>query len=253
MLEGEANVLIRAVFFDAGDTLIHRWVHKTERFRWLCERAGISAESTQWLAAAQALELHFQNRHLYRHYYRSEEWRQELVKVGLRAAGIAGDLDELSKRLVALDDELPEEYVADESAAAVLEHLRSLDYRLVIVSNWDGTLVDHVRRADLGGYFDAILDSSVVGFKKPDPRIFQLACAVSGVAPEEAVHVGDSPYPDGHGALSAGVRPVIYDPLDALGEHELARGSRRIRTLPEVLEVLESLESLQDCDQDGSA
>lgn len=229
--------MIRAVFFDAGDTLLHKWVHKTKRFRWLCEQATIPVVNSKCLEASQAQEVFFQNRHMH-HNSGSDEWWEELAKIGLSTAKVTGDLDEMSKVLAALDYNLPEYYVVDELAIPVLQCLRMMGYRLVIVSNWDGTLLDHAQRSNLAGYFDAVIDSSVVGVKKPDPQIFHLACSVSGVKPNEAIHIGDSPYADAQGALAAGIRPIIYDPLDALREQASAVGVERIRKLSEVLEVL---------------
>ncbi len=39
--------------------------------------------------------------------------------------------------------------------------------------------------------FDFVIESSVVGFRKPDPRIYELACDRLGVQPEQAVFLDD--------------------------------------------------------------
>jgi putative hydrolase of the HAD superfamily len=39
--------------------------------------------------------------------------------------------------------------------------------------------------------FDAVLESRVLGVRKPDPRFYELACARVGVKPEEAVFLDD--------------------------------------------------------------
>lgn len=44
---------------------------------------------------------------------------------------------------------------------------------------------------------------------KPSPLLFERACAVLGVAPDETVMVGDNPATDGEGALNAGIRPIL--------------------------------------------
>ncbi|HWI64882.1 MAG TPA: hypothetical protein VNT75_23890, partial [Symbiobacteriaceae bacterium] len=55
---------IRAVFFDAGDTLIHRWALKAERVASLCRRAGVPlpADPARIRAGALAQERFFQDR-----------------------------------------------------------------------------------------------------------------------------------------------------------------------------------------------
>ena len=43
----------------------------------------------------------------------------------------------------------------------------------------------------LGEHFDLIVESSVVGYSKPDPRIYELACEELGIEPGEAVFLDD--------------------------------------------------------------
>ena len=63
----------------------------------------------------------------------------------------------------------------------------------------------------LGSMLDAVVSSAEVGLHKPDPRIFELACARVGVRPAEAAHVGDHPYADVLGATTAGMAAVLVD------------------------------------------
>jgi putative hydrolase of the HAD superfamily len=45
--------------------------------------------------------------------------------------------------------------------------------------------------AQLRVEFDAFIESARVGLRKPDPRIYQLACEQLGVTPEQAVFLDD--------------------------------------------------------------
>ena len=58
-----------------------------------------------------------------------------------------------------------------------------------------------------------IVDSTVVGVSKPDPRIFDIALDAMGVAPEDAWYAGDTPAFDVVGARAAGLRPFLVDPF----------------------------------------
>jgi putative hydrolase of the HAD superfamily len=102
-----------------------------------------------------------------------------------------------------------------------LRELAALEMRLAIVSNAGGDTEPRMRdygicqvgpgpAAEVG----AILDSTVVGVAKPDPRIFELALETLDVAAERAIHVGDTPGADVDGARAAGVQPVLVDPYD---------------------------------------
>jgi HAD superfamily hydrolase (TIGR01509 family) len=87
-----------------------------------------------------------------------------------------------------------------------------MDLSLAVVSNSDGRLEEALDCLGLARYFDSILDSAVVGVEKPDPEIFRIAAREVGVAPEQAVHVGDLYWIDVLGARAAGVEPVLLDP-----------------------------------------
>ena len=58
-----------------------------------------------------------------------------------------------------------------------------------LTNNWvsDGPSGPHPAR----GHFDVFIESSVVGLRKPDPRIYELACRELGVAPARAAFLDD--------------------------------------------------------------
>jgi HAD superfamily hydrolase (TIGR01549 family) len=92
-----------------------------------------------------------------------------------------------------------------------LERLRRIGLRLVVVSNANGTLVDHMRRLGLDVYFEHMLDSHDEGVEKPDPRLFWIALERSGAKAEHTIHVGDLYNVDVVGARTAGLRAVLFD------------------------------------------
>jgi HAD superfamily hydrolase (TIGR01509 family) len=100
-------------------------------------------------------------------------------------------------------------------APGALETLHRLGLRLAVVSNSNGTVARLLEGLDLARWLDAVVDSGVVGFEKPDPRIFHHAAAMLGVEPGEAVHVGDLYSVDVVGARAAGARAILLDPVGA--------------------------------------
>ena len=90
-----------------------------------------------------------------------------------------------------------------------LERLRKAGLRLGIVSNSDGRVDQALTAAGLRQYFDVVIDSSIFGSEKPDPAIFQAALDALGVAPEEALYVGDLYEVDVVGARAAGMEAVL--------------------------------------------
>lgn len=65
-------------------------------------------------------------------------------------------------------------------------------YSLGLVSNYYGNVRTVLRELSLKKYFDSIIDSSVVGIRKPDLKIFQLSLNDLSVTARQAIVVGDS-------------------------------------------------------------
>ena len=59
-----------------------------------------------------------------------------------------------------------------------------------LTNNWQDEGSEEGTRA-LRPHFDAFVESSIVGLRKPDPRIYQHACDELGVRPAEAVFLDD--------------------------------------------------------------
>ena len=95
-----------------------------------------------------------------------------------------------------------------------LERLRGAGFTLAVVSNSEGTIEQMLVEIGLRELFATVIDSSVVGFTKPDPRIFALALERLGVDAGEALMIGDSPSADVDGAHAVGIRAALLDPYD---------------------------------------
>lgn len=99
-----------------------------------------------------------------------------------------------------------------EDAIPCVEWIRSSGLRLAAVTNAAGRY-QRGKLAALGltDLFDKIVISGEIGAAKPDPVIFHSACVALGVAPHEAVHVGDRLDLDAVGAHDAGMYGVWLD------------------------------------------
>lgn len=105
--------------------------------------------------------------------------------------------------------------IVDYLYAAVLRHtahsrevLRQLDGPKVLVSNFYGNMSTVLREFCLDDLFDAVVESAVVGIRKPDPRIFLLGIEALALQPGEVTVVGDSLEKDIVPAHAAGCRTV---------------------------------------------
>ena len=123
--------------------------------------------------------------------------------------------ERLRARLDALHDERHLWCGVDPEAARVLDAIHSAGLRTAAISNTeDGRLEELMRLVGLDDRFDFMLDSFVVGLRKPDPAIFRLALDRLGLEPRDAVYVGDSYGHDALPAISLGLGAVLIDPLD---------------------------------------
>jgi putative hydrolase of the HAD superfamily len=103
-----------------------------------------------------------------------------------------------------------------------LERLRSSGLRLGVVSNSDGRVEEALIASGLRDCFAVVLDSALVGVEKPDPAIFRAALDALGVAPAEALYVGDLYDVDVLGARAAGMEAVLLVPEDAASAPDCA-------------------------------
>lgn len=94
-------------------------------------------------------------------------------------------------------------------------------YPMVLVSNFYGNIATVLQEFKLDGIFDKIIESAVVGVRKPDPQIFTLGVEALGMQPDEVVVVGDSMDKDIIPAGKAGCHTVWFkgegwtnDPVD---------------------------------------
>ena len=94
-----------------------------------------------------------------------------------------------------------------EGGREVIETLHKRGYKLSIISNLIGEyeISDWLRADGLEQYFDAVVLSSVCGIRKPDPRIYQMACEQLGLEPEECASVADNLSRDFTGAKAVGI------------------------------------------------
>lgn len=79
---------------------------------------------------------------------------------------------------------------------------------MVLVSNFYGNISVVLQEFGLDGIFAEVIESAVVGIKKPDPQIFLLGVDALGMKPEEVTVVGDSLEKDIIPAKRAGCHTV---------------------------------------------
>lgn len=77
-----------------------------------------------------------------------------------------------------------------ETSREVLKKLKK-QYKLVLVSNFYGNIETILKDFKLE-YFESVIESAVVGVRKPDPEIYSMGVRATGFSAEETAVVGDS-------------------------------------------------------------
>lgn len=125
---------------------------------------------------------------------------------------------------------------------AALSALRQR-YRLGIVSD---AQVDHaypeLKMLGVYGFFEAVIVSAEFGYRKPDVRLFGECLRRLGVAPSEAIYVGNDTFRDVKGANDAGLKSVLIMTRYGSKDTSSARPDYTITRMDELLKVLEELE-----------
>jgi len=114
---------------------------------------------------------------------------------------------------------------ADAQAVDALSHLRAAGMVTGVISNSNGSVRQALERAGLAPLLDFVIDSTVVGIAKPDPRVFALGLQAAGVDAHEAVYIEDSYFVDVVGARGAGLGAVLFDPGGVWGARDCPRAS----------------------------
>jgi putative hydrolase of the HAD superfamily len=97
-------------------------------------------------------------------------------------AGLAIDAREMMRRVAEIAVPRP-------AMLEAIRRLRAASFKVAaLTNNW---ITEDGGTGLLREYFDVFIESAVVGLRKPDPRIYELACRELGVTPPEAVFLDD--------------------------------------------------------------
>jgi putative hydrolase of the HAD superfamily len=134
-------------------------------------------------------------------------WQQSRVRSMLSECGVPDSAhDDLITRVREIGAHNRIEAYAE--VADVIRGLRAQGTALAICSNWDWDLHEAVESAGLTGAFDVVVSSAWVGARKAHPRIYTHTLEQLGLAPEDALFVGDTWSCDVDGPRAAGMRAI---------------------------------------------
>jgi putative hydrolase of the HAD superfamily len=242
---------LRGVIFDLGGTLMY------ERDSWFSINAHADEALTNYLRE-QGMELNLSTfpmefrKKLDEYFNQREkdlfETTYSFVLREVLASKGYGDIPEhiLRNALDRLFAITQTNWILEEDAIPTLKKLEEDGYRLGLISNAgdDQDVQQLAKRFGITSYFDFILTSAASSYRKPHPRIFELALSNWYFLPSEAVMVGDNLDADISGAKSAGLYGVWISRRSGILEEDQPRvqPDASLSTLSELPAILDRLQ-----------
>lgn len=204
--------ILRAVIFDLGGTLMY------ERDSWHSINAHADEALTLYLRE-QDMELNlstfpFEFRRRLDEYFKRRE--KDLFETSytfvlreiLADKGYGDTSDDIIRnaldRLFAITQT---NWILEDDAVSTLKKLETDGYKMGLISNAgdDKDVQQLVQRFGIASHFDFVLTSAACSYRKPHPRIFEMALSKWYFLSSEAVMVGDNLDADIRGAQNAGL------------------------------------------------
>ena len=214
---------VRAVFFDAGETLLYPHPSFAEVFTEVLRGEGYTVEPSRVQEVVSAYSQRFtdtvlsgEGRLWSTSSDRSRQMWRGIYDAFLTEVGIDEEHDRLFEALYGRFTQLST-YRLHEDALPTLDRLHKAELTLGLISNFEEWLERLLDALEVHHFFSTVVISGVEGVEKPDARIFEIALERAGVAAEESVYVGDHPFFDVEAARQAGLLPVL---IDRRGRHE---------------------------------
>ena len=206
--------MIKGFIFDYGGTLDTGGCHWGKMLWHVYQRQQVPVTEEQFREAYVFAERKLGKNPIIKSDFTFRKTLETKVGIEMEQLGVDG----YEKAVV---DDLYEKTVAQTThSREVLLQLKR-DFPLVLVSNFYGNIAVVLQEFGLDGIFQTIVESAVVGIRKPDPRIFTLGVEALALQPAEVTVVGDSIDKDIVPARNAGCRTVWFkgegwtdDPVD---------------------------------------
>ena len=231
---------VKGLIFDYGGTLDTGGDHWSEVIWSAYQRAGVMVEKEQFREAYVYAERELARE---RHILPAHDFNDMLqIKMQIEVNWLVEQghmspdtAQEKAKLIADYCYESARESV--DSTKPVLEKL-SERYPMVLVSNFYGNIETVLKDFGIRDYFKAIIESAVMGVRKPDPRIFEHGVKALGLLPEETLVIGDSYRKDIVPAESIGCQAIWIKGKGWTKEEDEQLHPNIIHELGEVLRVL---------------
>lgn len=141
-----------------------------------------------------------------------------------KALGVLPGTDQIRAAIQARVDYVQRALVPRKGAVETIRAIKKAGLKIGLISDcsWETPLL--WKQTAFAGLFDEAIFSCAVGLKKPDPRIYLLACERLEVSPQDCLYVGDGSSHELTGAAAVGMSPLLIRvPYEANDDSETRR------------------------------
>lgn len=212
--------MIRYLWFDLGYTLVS--MNREEVYQKVLERFDVFRNKDEIAIAYHRADKLFMREYpgvLGKDSRAFFPWYMGTLNYFLR---LSLPIEEVLQVHQAVAQECPVQWKAYDGAKMTLRHLRSLGYRLGLISNWDESARAVLARNGLDEELDEIIVSSEVGIEKPNPDIFRLALSRVNATASQSLYIGDNYYDDVIGSQKIGMHCLLINAYGNRGVEELS-------------------------------
>ena len=233
--------MIKGIIFDYGGTLDSRGVHWSEVLWQGYQQAGVPIDKqtfrTAYVEGERALARE-------RIILPQDDFHVLLLKkVAIEISYLPQQPDETTrdrwvKEIAAYCDNAARGCI--DEARPMLEELHE-KYPMMLVSNFYGNIDEVLRSYGIRHLFKGIIESAVVGIRKPNPTLFRLGVDALELNPEEVLAVGDSLRKDIEPAEQLGCHVLWLKGKGWTDEEDQQTHPHTITRVTQVLDWLNSL------------
>lgn len=207
--------MIKAIFFDLFNTLVHYDPLPEDHQDWACRQCGIEVAKSDLLRGYwTAGDFYSRENARLSVEKRSEKEKYalwiEYETILLQEAGITLTKEKVIQVIQKLQQVKPAVVLFEDTLPA-LTSLRNQGLTIGLISNLDRSIDKFCPEIDLGSYLDFSIVSHEVGVDKPHPQIFEAALAEAHAEALEAIMVGDQYHSDIVGARGVGIKALLLD------------------------------------------
>lgn len=232
--------MIKGIIFDYGGTIDSGGDHWSEVIYAAYQKAGVIIDKPTFREAYVYAERELaRTLHILPHH---DFGNLLQIKMEIELGWLANQ-EKISPEEIAPKSQEIANYCEDFAKQSIKKAKETLNklkerYPMVLVSNFYGNITTVLKSYGLESYFEKVIESAVVGIRKPDPGIFRLGCEALHLPPEEVVVVGDSYRKDILPALKLGCKAVWIKGKQWSEEEERQKYPHTITDLSQLLTQL---------------